>query len=56
MFQFYSLYSGSTGNCSIIQTEHTKILVDAGESAKKIAESLEQLHICLLYTSPSPRD
>lgn len=45
MFQFYSLYSGSTGNCSIIQTEHTKILVDAGESAKKIAESLNQLRI-----------
>ena len=45
MFQFYSLCSGSTGNCSIIQTEHTKILVDAGESAKKIAESLDQLRI-----------
>ncbi len=45
MFQFYSLYSGSTGNCSIVQTEHTKILIDAGESAKKIAEALQALNI-----------
>lgn len=45
MFQFYSLYSGSTGNCSIVQTEHTKILIDAGESAKKMTEALQALNI-----------
>ncbi|MFR2533915.1 MAG: MBL fold metallo-hydrolase [Clostridia bacterium] len=45
MFQFYSLFSGSTGNCSIVQTEHTKILIDVGESAKKIAEALRSLQI-----------
>lgn len=28
MFKFCSLYSGSTGNSSLIQTDKTKILVD----------------------------
>ena len=45
MFKFCSLYSGSSGNCSLIQTDTTKILVDAGESCKKIADSLEVLGI-----------
>lgn len=45
MFKFCSLYSGSTGNSSLIQTENTKILIDAGESAKKISEALYSINI-----------
>lgn len=45
MFQFRSLFSGSSGNCSLAQTNTTKILIDAGESAKKIANSLESMQI-----------
>lgn len=45
MFKFCSLYSGSTGNSSLIQTENTKILVDAGESAKKLAEALNSINV-----------
>lgn len=35
MFNFCSLYSGSSGNSLLVQTTNTKILIDAGESAKK---------------------
>ncbi len=35
MFKFCSLYSGSTGNSLFVETPNTKILIDAGESAKK---------------------
>lgn len=45
MFKFCSLFSGSTGNCSLVQSDNTKILIDAGESAKKIADSLKELGI-----------
>ncbi|MCI8362204.1 MAG: MBL fold metallo-hydrolase [Clostridia bacterium] len=45
MFKFCSLYSGSSGNSSLIQTENTKILVDVGESAKKIADALNSINI-----------
>ncbi len=45
MFQFCSLYSGSSGNCSLIQTDTTNILIDAGESCKKITDALSSLHI-----------
>ena len=45
MFQFCSLYSGSTGNSSIVQSNKTKILVDVGESAKKIAEALASMNV-----------
>ena len=40
MFKFCSLFSGSSGNSSFIQTDTTKILIDCGESAKKIVNSL----------------
>lgn len=40
MLQFCSLYSGSTGNSLLIQSDTTKILIDAGESAKKIENAL----------------
>ena len=45
MFQFCSLYSGSSGNCSFVQTNNTKILIDAGESAKKIGEALVSINV-----------
>lgn len=45
MFQFCSLFSGSSGNCSFIQTDNTKILIDAGESSKKICEALSLINI-----------
>lgn len=35
MFNFCSLYSGSTGNCLFVETNETKILIDAGVSQKK---------------------
>lgn len=45
MFQFCSLFSGSSGNCSFVQTDTTKILIDAGESAKKIVDSLSSIDV-----------
>ena len=45
MFQFCSLYSGSSGNCSFLQTNTTKILIDVGESAKKIEEALKKINV-----------
>ena len=45
MFKFCSLFSGSSGNSSLIQTKNTKILVDAGVSAKKIENSLISLDV-----------
>lgn len=43
--KFCSLYSGSTGNSLFIQGDETKILVDAGVSAKKITEALHSINI-----------
>ena len=40
MFKFCNLYSGSSGNCSYIETDKTKILIDCGVSSKKIEEAL----------------
>ena len=45
MFNFCSLYSGSSGNSLYIETDNTKILIDAGESAKKIAEALSSINV-----------
>ena len=45
MFNFCSLYSGSTGNSLFVETENTKILVDAGVSAKKIVDGLSSIHV-----------
>lgn len=41
--KFCSLYSGSTGNSLFVQGNETKILVDAGVSAKKVTEALESI-------------
>ena len=45
MFKFCTLYSGSSGNCSFVQTDTTKILIDAGQSAKKIEEALSSIDV-----------
>lgn len=45
MFNFCSLYSGSSGNSLFVETENTRILVDAGVSSKKIETALENLNI-----------
>jgi len=45
MFKFCSLYSGSSGNSLLVESDHTKILIDAGESAKKIIEALSLINI-----------
>ena len=45
MLRFCSLYSGSTGNSFFVQSSSTNILIDAGVSAKKIDEALENLCI-----------
>ena len=45
MFNFCSLYSGSSGNSLFVESESTKLLVDAGVSSKKIEEALANLEI-----------
>ncbi len=40
MIKFCSLFSGSSGNSIFVATEGTKLLADAGLSAKKIIEAL----------------
>lgn len=45
MLNFCSLYSGSSGNSLFVESENTKLLVDAGVSSKKIEEALANLEI-----------
>ena len=45
MFNFCSLYSGSSGNSLFVQNDDTNILVDAGESAKKIENALSSINV-----------
>lgn len=45
MFKFCNLYSGSSGNCSFLETDNTKILIDCGVSSKKIEEALNSINI-----------
>lgn len=45
MFNFCSLYSGSSGNSLFVETQNTKILVDAGVSSKKIEQALQDINI-----------
>ena len=43
--EFCTLASGSGGNCTYIGSDHTKILIDAGISGKKIEEGLAELKL-----------
>ena len=42
-----SLASGSSGNCYVVRTEDTVLLVDAGISGKQIRERLALLGCCI---------
>lgn len=43
--QVYTLASGSSGNCTLVQTERAAILIDAGISTKRITAALSQLGV-----------
>ncbi len=45
MFNFCSLYSGSSGNSLLVQSDNTSILIDAGVSCRKIENALEDLGV-----------
>lgn len=45
MFNFSSLYSGSSGNCLFVETNNTKILIDAGVSQRKILDALASFNV-----------
>jgi len=47
MFNFCSLYSGSTGNCLFVESDKSKILVDVGVSAKKIVDALTSINVSI---------
>ena len=40
MFHLTVLASGSSGNCALVETPTTRVLIDAGLSAKRVAERL----------------
>lgn len=40
MFNFCSLCSGSTGNSLLVESDNSKVLIDAGVSAKKVIDTL----------------
>ena len=45
MLNFCSLYSGSSGNCLFVESENTRLLIDAGVSLKKIEAGLENINV-----------
>ncbi len=45
MFKFCNFYSGSSGNCSFVETDNTKLLIDCGVSSKKIEEALNSVNV-----------
>lgn len=45
MFNFCSLYSGSSGNSLFVETKNAKILIDAGVSCKKIETALNDINV-----------
>ena len=45
MLNFCSLYSGSSGNCLYVESDNTRLLIDAGVSLKKIECGLETLNV-----------
>ena len=47
MLSFTVLGSGSSGNCAVIRTERTRLLVDAGLSARQIVLRLERVGLRL---------
>lgn len=45
MLKFCSLYSGSSGNSSLVQSNNINILIDAGVSGKKIIDALASINV-----------
>ena len=45
MINLVSLFSSSKGNCTYVFSENTKILVDAGVSAKRLTEALTGIDV-----------
>ena len=45
MLNFCSLYSGSSGNSLFVETDNTKLLIDAGVSSKKIEKALNDIQV-----------
>ena len=45
MLNFCSLYSGSSGNSLFVETQNTKLLIDAGVSCKKIENALTDINV-----------
>ncbi len=43
--EFYSLASGSKGNCTYIATENTKILIDVGLSCRETEKKLKEIEV-----------
>lgn len=43
--EFCTIASGSSGNCAYVGTKHTKLLIDAGISGKKIEQGLAELKL-----------
>ncbi len=41
MVTFCPLFSGSSGNCSLLSYQNTSVLIDAGVSCKRISEALQ---------------
>ena len=42
-YSITSLYSGSKGNSVLIESEKTKILIDAGKSARALCSALNEI-------------
>lgn len=47
MISVSTLFSGSSGNCTLIRTDRTAILIDAGRNCKAVKLSLESLGLSL---------
>ena len=45
MLKFCSLYSGSSGNSFFVESNNSKILIDAGVSCKKIVDALASINV-----------
>lgn len=45
MMKFAVLSSGSKGNCALIQTDNTKVLIDLGVTKSYVEQKLEELNV-----------
>ncbi len=45
MTRLITLFSSSSGNCTLLENDDTKILIDAGVSMSKITSALSKVHI-----------